>query len=151
MCGTPGWNGRPQSSHAYLFSPPSATITPLLKMQDNVPWRSRVFKTPRTTSQCLSFQMDRIWESKGVLCECKNNLLMLLMFGFKCRCSTKLAHSLDFFLFLYKPFGVFFQTDIILVFLDELDPMPHTSCSLSGFLTSLTSVIPYQRPRSHYS
>ncbi len=67
------------------------------------------------------------------------------------RCSTNRPIVLTFFLFLYKPFGVFCQTEIILVFLDELDPMSHTSCSLSGFLTSLTSVMPYQRPRSHYS
>lgn len=151
MCDTPGWKGRPQSSRAYLFNPPSASVTPHLKTQDNVPRRSRACKTLRTMSQCLSFQMDRIWESKGVLCECKNTLFMLLIFGFKCRCSTNWPKVLIFFFFLYKPFGVFCQADIIFVFWDELDTMPHTSCYLSGFLTSLTSVMPYQRPRSHCS
>lgn len=53
--------------------------------------------------------------AQRVLYKCKNTLFMLLIFGFKCRCSTNWP-KVDFFFFLYKPFGVFCQTDIILVF-----------------------------------
>lgn len=56
-----------------------------------------------------------IWESKGVLYVCINTLFMLLIFGFSLGVPQIGSKFLFFSFFLYKPFCLFCQTDIIVL------------------------------------